>query len=250
MPKFILFSPQCESPSFVYRSHEVVHVNINTIYGRPCQATWYMATHVKSHGIWPPMSSHMVYGHPCQVTWYMAAHVKSHGIWPPMSSHMVYGRPCQATWYMATHVKSHGIWPPMSSHMVYGRPCQATWYMAAYVKPDSKACHCNPARFNFQCGHEAGPSCWFLIFIFMHSTFLLHILSDSVHGELFQFNKLINWHLSYVTCNSTKHFHIKNITEPCHEKTLFCHMRTTKAQISLRIRAVWSAPLLFTSLIV
>ena len=35
--------------------------------------------------------------------------------------------------------------------------------------------------------------------------------------------------------------------EPCHEKTCFCHMRTTKAQISLHIRAVWSAPLWFTS---
>ena len=31
--------------------------------------------------------------------------------------------------------------------------------------------------------------------------------------------------------------------EPRHEKTCLCHMRTTKAQISLRIRAVWSAPL-------
>ena len=28
-------------------------------------------------------------------------------------------------------------------------------------------------------------------------------------------------------------------------KCVLCHMRTTKAQISLRIRAVWSAPLLF-----
>ena len=33
--------------------------------------------------------------------------------------------------------------------------------------------------------------------------------------------------------------------EPPHEKTCFCHMRTTKVQISLRSRAVWSAPLLF-----
>ena len=32
-----------------------------------------------------------------------------------------------------------------------------------------------------------------------------------------------------------------------HEKTCFCPMRTTKAQISLRIRAVWSAPLLFAA---
>ena len=31
--------------------------------------------------------------------------------------------------------------------------------------------------------------------------------------------------------------------EPCHEKTCLCHMLTTKVQISLRICAVWSAPL-------
>ena len=30
-------------------------------------------------------------------------------------------------------------------------------------------------------------------------------------------------------------------------KCVLCHMRTTKAQISLRIRAVWSAPLLFAA---
>ena len=30
-------------------------------------------------------------------------------------------------------------------------------------------------------------------------------------------------------------------------KCALCHMRTTKAQISLRIRAVWSAPLLFAT---
>ena len=30
-------------------------------------------------------------------------------------------------------------------------------------------------------------------------------------------------------------------------KCVLCHMRTTKVQISLRIRAVWSAPLLFTA---
>ena len=38
--------------------------------------------------------------------------------------------------------------------------------------------------------------------------------------------------------------------EPCHEKTCFCHMRATKAQISLRIRAVWSAPFLLAVWIV
>ena len=30
-------------------------------------------------------------------------------------------------------------------------------------------------------------------------------------------------------------------------KCVLCHMRTTKAQISLRMRAVWSAPLLFAA---
>ena len=38
--------------------------------------------------------------------------------------------------------------------------------------------------------------------------------------------------------------------EPRHEKTCLCHMRTTKAQISLRNRAVRSAPLLFAAWIV
>ena len=34
--------------------------------------------------------------------------------------------------------------------------------------------------------------------------------------------------------------------EPGHEKTTcICHMRTTKVQINLRIRAIWSAPSLF-----
>ena len=40
------------------------------------------------------------------------------------------------------------------------------------------------------------------------------------------------------------------IYEPRHEKTCLCLMRTTKAQISLRIRAFWSAPLLFAAYIV
>ena len=37
--------------------------------------------------------------------------------------------------------------------------------------------------------------------------------------------------------------------EPHHNKTCFCRLRTTKAQISLRIRAFRSAPLLFAALI-
>ena len=36
------------------------------------------------------------------------------------------------------------------------------------------------------------------------------------------------------------------LSEPRHDKTCFYHMRTTNEKISLRIRAVWSASLLFT----
>ena len=50
-------------------------------------------------------------------------------------------------------------------------------------------------------------------------------------------------------CNGASEFAF-SINEPCHEKTCFSHMQTTKAQISLRIRAVWSAPLLFAAWIV
>ena len=39
-------------------------------------------------------------------------------------------------------------------------------------------------------------------------------------------------------CCRRKQMGILNTSEPRHEKTCFCHMRTTKAQISLRIRAV------------
>ena len=37
------------------------------------------------------------------------------------------------------------------------------------------------------------------------------------------------------------------VYEPCHEKTCFSFMRTTKVQISLRICAVRSAPSLFAA---
>ena len=40
---------------------------------------------------------------------------------------------------------------------------------------------------------------------------------------------------------------LSELFEPRHEKTCLCHMRTTKAQISLRIRAVGSALVLFAA---
>ena len=40
------------------------------------------------------------------------------------------------------------------------------------------------------------------------------------------------------------------LNEPRHEKTCFSHMRITTVQISLCIRALWSAPLFFATEIV
>ena len=45
-------------------------------------------------------------------------------------------------------------------------------------------------------------------------------------------------------------YNIQELYGPGHAKRVLCHMRTTKAQISLRIRAVWSAPLFFAAWIV
>ena len=45
-------------------------------------------------------------------------------------------------------------------------------------------------------------------------------------------------------------YELRHGTELRHEKTCFSHMRITNVQISLRIRAVWSAPLLFAFKIV
>ena len=40
---------------------------------------------------------------------------------------------------------------------------------------------------------------------------------------------------------------LMTLNESRHEKICLCHLRTTKAQISLCIHAVWSAPLLFAA---
>ena len=68
----------------------------------------------------------------------------------------------------------------------------------------------------------------------------------------------VHWFLLQNLFTKTLHvcrtFHISSKTyewfEPRHEKTCLCYMRTTEAQISLRIRPVWSAPLLFAAWIV
>ena len=55
-------------------------------------------------------------------------------------------------------------------------------------------------------------------------------------------NYKIELHLVQQLCYSPLRY------EPCHKKTCFCHMRTTKVQI--KHGAVWSAPLLFAAWIV
>ena len=74
--------------------------------------------------------------------------------------------------------------------------------------------------------------------------------------------ELCLWHFMGMSIHARFYFRLKNrdgktvgmtyvhdeltlSLEPCHEKTVLCHMRTTKTQINLHIRAVWSASLLF-----
>ena len=64
----------------------------------------------------------------------------------------------------------------------------------------------------------------------------------------------LNWQKKYKYRFKIFHFgqkynHCQNRAEmkPRHEKTCLYHIQTTKAQISLRIRTVWPAPLLFAA---
>ena len=78
--------------------------------------------------------------------------------------------------------------------------------------------------------------------------------SDWAHSHFvgFVMMRLISLQLQNHSCLLTRSYlwhegiHISRAMR----KRVLCHMRTTKAQISLRIRAVWSAPLLFTPWIV
>ena len=80
---------------------------------------------------------------------------------------------------------------------------------------------------------------------------LLVSKTDNVYTK---YEILILWHCTlewwsipglalepYWTTNEIKTY------QPCHDKTSLCHMQTTKVQISLLIRTVWSAPLLFAA---
>ena len=60
--------------------------------------------------------------------------------------------------------------------------------------------------------------------------------------------KFSKWKLGLNLCNPNQPRGVP--FQPHHEKIFLCHMRTTKPQISLRICAVWSAPLLFAAKIV
>ena len=65
---------------------------------------------------------------------------------------------------------------------------------------------------------------------------------DAAHMLMLEPCQLLN------PCVSPNRCLIKlTLLEPHHAKTCLCHMRTTIAQISLRIRAIWPTPLLFAA---
>ena len=85
--------------------------------------------------------------------------------------------------------------------------------------------------------------CCFVCFV---SCLLILITKDKVGAAV---ARLFS-HLLYNLGVHQSGRHVKPLSCPritCCEKTCLCHMRTMKTQISLRICAVWSAPLLFAA---
>ena len=74
------------------------------------------------------------------------------------------------------------------------------------------------------------------------------IIGGQVRGFYLYFSFLDNQWQDDICIVENRNYWISN--EPHHDKTCFCHMQTTKAQISLRIRAVWWVTLLFTAWII
>ena len=71
------------------------------------------------------------------------------------------------------------------------------------------------------------------------STFVLLSLAstyDTFPGVYYMFTHSLCFYLKEIL--SSKITMLRQFNETRHEKTCFCHMRTTKVQISLRIRAV------------
>ena len=73
---------------------------------------------------------------------------------------------------------------------------------------------------------------------------------QDIDVETFGGKLLQNWHQNVRKTSWHHTWELSYMYEPHHEKTCFCHMRTTKAQISLRIRAIWWVPLLLAAQIV
>ena len=86
-----------------------------------------------------------------------------------------------------------------------------------------------------------------LIWVFVGRTLILWVLS--CRGSFMQFERLSKLlHCKY-NCTYTYTYH-EIVMSRAMRKCVLCNMRTTKAQISMRIRAVWLAPLLFAVWIV
>ena len=77
--------------------------------------------------------------------------------------------------------------------------------------------------------------------------FIILLWLENQQKTLYWQWQLIAQNRTFVTIRTELKPKIQIRIEPHHEKTCLCHMRTTKAQISPRIHAVWSAPLLFAA---
>ena len=117
------------------------------------------------------------------------------------------------------------------------------------------------AHSHFVCFVMRRPTCqmahllskWLTIFLVNESCSKQHHSMHLFHFTQFTDQQEISRNLSNML-NIEIQIHIwlllKLLYEPHYEKICFCHMRTKKVQISLRIRAVWSVPLLFAAWIV
>ena len=148
--------------------------------------------------------------------------------------------------------------------MWYGLPEKCLWWNEPWHDKTNKMA-CAPSKDSDQPGHP--PSLIRVFAVRMKRAWVLsyplsmqrRLWSDRAdaqvdkslhwvhsHVDRFVMRWLISWNI-WNTADTKHDVQWRSTKHMCHEKTCLCHMRPTKVQISLRIRAVWSAPLLFTA---
>ena len=90
---------------------------------------------------------------------------------------------------------------------------------------------------------------WFRAFVVHCLDSIIHTLAQSKISRLQLVSVAEHAGLSLTWSQTPKDRFSRDVAQLGHvmRKRVLCHMRTTKVQISLRIRAVWSAPLLFAA---